>query len=233
MLMECDRLQSHAVQEIMEIVSLGMQCKVLLRGVFGSHLLRGSQGETVSLLSIDPYPHHVATALSFVADYLFEGFQRDSIKKETLDRILRIIMDALNQVPQCSLSLQSLLDNVSDRLRMVVDSHSEMGADFMKHFTELVQGGSLRGASNGTGTIDVTDSPANAAPEADTADATVSNTPPHLGSIQELSVALFVQWDWSLFAESSLGFEDHEDSMFLSEHGLLEVCDKINADANS
>jgi hypothetical protein len=62
----CDNLHSSAAQDTINIIMLGMQYKVPLRSVLGSSLSSDRQHEMVSLLSIDPYPHHVATALEYV-----------------------------------------------------------------------------------------------------------------------------------------------------------------------
>jgi hypothetical protein len=66
----CDNLHSSAAQDTINMIMLGMQDKVPLRSVFGSSLSSDSQHETVSLLSIDPYPHRVATALEYVSYHL-------------------------------------------------------------------------------------------------------------------------------------------------------------------
>jgi hypothetical protein len=223
-----DRLQSHTVQETIEVVSFGMQNKVMLQSVFASHLPQRMRATLVSLLSIDPYPHHVATALEFVANYLVESFRKGQVKQQTLHKILKISMEALEQVPQCSGPLQSMRDNMTDRLGSLLHVQSEVVTESFEHSSEPSQGEATRAAQGGAGNFDFSDSPSNAGLDAAAAYPSENDALPDDHSLQDMSVDDFEQWDWNSFAESHLDFEDHGDGMFLSEHGLLEVCGNVN-----
>jgi len=228
MLPDCDRLQFHAVQETVEVVSFGMQSKVMLQDVFRSHLPQRRQGTVVSLLSIDPYPHHVATALDLVANYLVESFQNGNVQQQTLHKILQISTEALKQVPQCSGSLQTIRDNMSDRLGSLLDAQSEMVTGFIEHSSEPSPGGAAGVAQDGAGNFDFSNSPTNAGLDATAAYPSENGARPCIHTPLDMSVASFEQWDWNSFAEAHLDFDDHGESMFLSEHGLLGVCGNIN-----
>src|SRR6202012_3725553 len=93
---KCDDLQSSPVQETLNVLMVGMQWKVSVGSIFGVSLSSDREDEMGSLLNIDPYPHHVATAVEFVSDYLQKARGRSHISAGALGTIRKTLMDAFD-----------------------------------------------------------------------------------------------------------------------------------------
>lgn len=223
-----------AVHETVNIIMLGSQCQVSLESIFGSSA-RGR--ETVSLLSIDPYPHHVATALEFVSGYLEHAARVGLVGPEVLKQIRRLAMTALDQVPQCSASLQITKSNVYARLETDVEGSDLIGASIGGNSNPYGSGPGPpeswlhgRNTSQPCGEATPTSERLNILTPitesgGDGGIRTVSSTPMGESTSESLSAQrLFDPWDWTALHETSaLDLDLTSNEMFLSDHGLLEV----------
>src|SRR6201999_2575268 len=80
-------------------------------------------------LNIDPYPHHVATAVEFVSDYLQKARGRSHISAGALGTIRKTLMDAFDHLPQCSASLRAARAVVVEKLAVVAGRQGNENVD--------------------------------------------------------------------------------------------------------
>ncbi|KIW84347.1 hypothetical protein Z517_03597 [Fonsecaea pedrosoi CBS 271.37] len=223
-------LQRAAVQETINIISLGMQCKFSLQTVFGS-MVGSRRNDMVCLLSIDPYPHHVATALRLVSDFLKKHSSSSEVcpSSEALTQIRHIATMAFDQLPQCSASLQSSRTSVFADLNdvqqlqgsLALDTHEAPKSSIEQAHVQHDQGDGVHELrEEDFQAIDGLDIEA----EAETGTEPAYPVTDNLARDENLtsSVLLDQQWDWTSSDESPLGFEIPTGDMFLTDHGLFE-----------
>lgn len=115
-----DAVRRESVHVIFSTISFGLSCQVAL----GKSETRRSR-KLYSLISLDPYPHHIVASLQLAAKVLLIYLKRDEIAQDAFDSFCRIVFDALDELPQCLQSVQrvrkllhdSLNDTSSDTLR--------------------------------------------------------------------------------------------------------------------
>ncbi|KAH0836045.1 hypothetical protein FOPE_04191 [Fonsecaea pedrosoi] len=221
-----------AVQETINIISLGMQCKVSLQTVFGS-TVGSRRNDMVCLLSIDPYPHHVATALRLVSDFLKKHSSSSEVcpSSEALTQIRHIATMAFDQLPQCSASLQSSRKSISADLNDVQqlqesrapDTHEAPKSNTKQAHVQPGDPSVLDLREEYFQVIDGLDIEA----EAETGTEPAYHVTDNFARDENLtsSVLLDQQWDWTSSDESPLSFEIPTGDMFLTDHGLFEITD--------
>ncbi|OAL28159.1 hypothetical protein AYO20_09578 [Fonsecaea nubica] len=220
-----------AVQETINIISLGTQCKVSLQTVFGS-TVGSRRNDMVCLLSIDAYPHHVATALRLVSDSLKKHSSSSEVclSSEALTQIRNIATMAFDQLPQCSASLQSSRTSISADLSDVQqfqespapDTHEAPKSSIKQAQAQHDQGDSVRELrEEDFQVIDGLDIET----EAETGTEPAYHVTDNFARDENLtsSVLLEQQWDWTSSDESPLSFEIPTGNMFLTDHGLFEL----------
>jgi hypothetical protein len=210
-----DSLQSNTVQEVLNVLVVGMQCKLSLGSVFGSSLSADRRQEMVSLLSIDPYPHHVATAMDFVAVYLQKTSGRSRVSSGALDTIRKTLMDAFDHLPQCSASLRAARTGVVEKLTVVAGGQESEHDGSEDTVGTLIVDSEIFRPDEFSCDVDAPRDPVSAA------DVLINNIQSR--EIQQNSDAIFDQWNWSSFEDTLLSFEALDPDVFLYDHGLLEV----------
>ncbi|EXJ75711.1 uncharacterized protein A1O5_00218 [Cladophialophora psammophila CBS 110553] len=217
-----DNSQLAAVQETVSIILQGIQCTVSLRNVFGpsSAALRD---DTVTLLSVDPYPHHVATALSLVSDFLQKRSRGACTSSEALERIQNLATVALDQLPQCSASLQASRISIMAKLegiQQVPDGHSPGNGKEPANKSRQRQS---QLESHHIGEAREEEFEAIDRFEIGTIHQTAGSVASS-GERQQMPSGLIDQWDWTFSEDTPLSFEMLEHDTFLSDHGLFEDC---------
>ncbi|KAL7904643.1 hypothetical protein GGI35DRAFT_197909 [Trichoderma velutinum] len=106
-----DAVRRESVHTIFSTISFGLSCQVAL-----------SQDQTQrsrkrsSLISLDPYPHHILASLQLAAHVLLIYLKRDEITQDAFDNFCRIAFDALDELPQCLQSVQRVKKLLYDTL---------------------------------------------------------------------------------------------------------------------
>ncbi|KIX96013.1 uncharacterized protein Z520_08268 [Fonsecaea multimorphosa CBS 102226] len=216
-----DNAQWSAVQETVNIILLGVQCKISLQTVFGS-TSAPLRDDMVSLLSVDPYPHHVATALSLVSDFLKKGSSETCKSSEALKQVRKLATMAFDQLPQCSASLQASRVSVAAKLdevqqlqdSRIADNCRKLPSKSLHQHPGVECGGTHESRREGFETIDRLST------------GTVHHTAENItssGESQRTTSGSVDYWDWTSSEDSPLSFEMPGDDMFLADHGLFEV----------
>jgi hypothetical protein len=76
----------------------------------------GSAQRKVTLLNIDPYPHHVVVSLQLVTDTLLSYIHEGGITNDAFQELGSRILHALDELPQYSKSLQSAKTEIRRKL---------------------------------------------------------------------------------------------------------------------
>ncbi|KIW30405.1 uncharacterized protein PV07_06150 [Cladophialophora immunda] len=215
-----DNSQWAAVQETVNIILLGTQCKVSLQAVFGS-ISTPRRDDMVSLLSVDPYPHHVATALSLVSDFLTKVTRKPYTSSRALAQIRKLATTAFDQLPQCSASLQASRASVTAKLEEAqqfrncqIADNRRRPASTSRQQHEQLESDVVR--ESWEEDVEALDSL-----EIGTLHHTAGNFASNAASERTTS-GFLDQWDWTSSEGSPLSFEIPEDDMFLADHGLFE-----------
>ncbi|EGR48438.1 uncharacterized protein TRIREDRAFT_107858 [Trichoderma reesei QM6a] len=111
-----DTLRRESVHAIFSTLSFGLRCQVALNQDGTQRNRRLS-----SLISLDPYPHHILASLQLSADVLLVYLERDEIAQDSFDSSCHIVFEALDELPQ---SLQSV-QRVKKLLHEKLDIHGE------------------------------------------------------------------------------------------------------------
>lgn len=96
-----DAVRRESVHVIFSTISFGLSCQVAL----GKNETRRSR-KLSSLISLDPYPHHILASLQLAAEVLLIYLERDEIAQDAFDSFCRIAFDALDELPQNLQSVQ-------------------------------------------------------------------------------------------------------------------------------
>ncbi|KAL7957648.1 hypothetical protein V8C34DRAFT_314657 [Trichoderma compactum] len=96
-----DAVRRDSVHVIFSTISFGLSCKVPLSQDGTQHTRKLS-----SLISLDPYPHHILASLQLATHVLLIYLKRDEITQDAFDNFCRIVFDALDKLPQCLQYLQ-------------------------------------------------------------------------------------------------------------------------------
>ncbi|OAP62328.1 hypothetical protein AYL99_04531 [Fonsecaea erecta] len=223
-----DNAQWAAVQETINIILLGIQCKVSLQTVFGSTSSAPSRrDDMVCLLSVDPYPHHVATALGLVSDFLKKSSNEACTSGDALRQVRKVATMAFDQLPQCSASLQAARVNVGAKLEEVQQLHDGPMADNGKKSPSPGRQQHLQPESGGIHGSREEDFEAIDRLEIGTVHHAVENFAASSVDSQQTTTTtttsgLVDQWDWTSSEDSPMSFEIPGDDMFLADHGLFE-----------
>lgn len=118
-----DAVRRESVHTIFSTISFGLSCQVAL----GKDGTQGSR-KLFSLISLDPYPHHILASLQLAADVLLIYLKRDEIAQDAFDSFCRIVFNALDELPQCLQSVQRvkklLLESLNIGIRPI-DTRSD------------------------------------------------------------------------------------------------------------
>ncbi|KAK4071681.1 uncharacterized protein Triagg1_5919 [Trichoderma aggressivum f. europaeum] len=96
-----DAVRRDSVHAIFSTISFGLSCQVPLSQDGTRHTRKLS-----SLISLDPYPHHILASLQLATHVLLIYLKRDEITQDAFDNFCRIVFDALDELPQCLQSVQ-------------------------------------------------------------------------------------------------------------------------------
>lgn len=96
-----DAVRRDSVHAIFSTISFGLSCKVPLSQDRTQHTRKLS-----SLISLDPYPHHILASLQLATHVLLIYLKQDEITQDAFDNFCRIVFDALDELPQCLQSVQ-------------------------------------------------------------------------------------------------------------------------------
>ncbi|RFU77470.1 hypothetical protein TARUN_4773 [Trichoderma arundinaceum] len=107
-----ESVRRESVHAIFSTISFGLSCQVSFNG--GESQQRN--GNLCSLISSDPYPHHILASLQLAADVLLIYLERDEIAHDAFESCCRIVFDALDQMPQCLVSVQKVKKLLYDKL---------------------------------------------------------------------------------------------------------------------
>ncbi|KAH8911240.1 hypothetical protein BR93DRAFT_324876 [Coniochaeta sp. PMI_546] len=102
-----ESVRREAVHTIFSTVSFGLGCNVAF----------DKSGTHVSLISIDPYPHHVLASLQLASDVLLVYLERGEISHDAFESSCRIALDALDALPQSLSSVQRAKKSLHHKLR--------------------------------------------------------------------------------------------------------------------
>ncbi|UKZ49187.1 hypothetical protein TrVGV298_003430 [Trichoderma virens] len=106
-----DAVRRESVHAIFSTISFGLSCQVALSK---DRAQRGR--ELSSLISLDPYPHHILASLQLATDVLLLYLKQDEIAQDTFDSFCRIAFDTLDELPQCLQSVQRVKKLLGDTL---------------------------------------------------------------------------------------------------------------------
>lgn len=103
-----ETVRRESVHTIFSTISFGLSYQVALNK-------RGTQrsSKLSSLISLDPYPHHILASLQLAADVLLIYLKRDEIAQDAFDSFCRI---ALDELPQSLQSVQRAKKLLYDKL---------------------------------------------------------------------------------------------------------------------
>ncbi|KAM0456089.1 hypothetical protein ACHAPV_007335 [Trichoderma viride] len=96
-----DAVRRESVHTIFSTISFGLSCRVALGKGEAQRRHKLS-----SLISLDPYPHHILASLQLAAEVLLIYLERDEIAQDAFDSFCRIMFDALDELPQYLQSVQ-------------------------------------------------------------------------------------------------------------------------------
>ena len=105
-----ESVRRQSVHCIFTTISFGVSCQVALEG-------RPSNRSLLSLVSLDPYPHHVLASLQLATDVLLGFLERGEISHDTLESSYRIAFRALEKLPQCLSTVQAEKQILHAKLR--------------------------------------------------------------------------------------------------------------------
>lgn len=106
-----DAVRRESVHTIFSTISFGLSCRVALGS---DETQRGRR--LSSLISLDPYPHHILASLQLAADILLIYLERGEIAQDAFDSFCRIAFDALDELPQYLQSVQRVRKLLRDSL---------------------------------------------------------------------------------------------------------------------
>lgn len=140
-----DTLRRESVHAIFSTISFGLRCQVSLNqdGTQGNRRLS-------SLISLDPYPHHILASLQLAADVLRVYLERDEIAQDSFDNFCQIVFDALDELPQSLQSVQRVKKLMHEKLDIDVVS---LGMDPNAQRRRQVHNGDTRSGSNELGSL--------------------------------------------------------------------------------
>ncbi|KAK1249710.1 hypothetical protein MKX08_009713 [Trichoderma sp. CBMAI-0020] len=96
-----DAVRRESVHTIFSTISFGLSCRVALGKDEAQRRHKLS-----SLISLDPYPHHILASLQLAAEVLLMYLKRDEIAQDAFDSFCRITFDALDELPEYLQSVQ-------------------------------------------------------------------------------------------------------------------------------
>lgn len=112
-----DTLRRESVHAIFSTISFGLRCQVALNQDGTQRNRRLS-----SLISLDPYPHHILASLQLCADVLLVYLERGEIAQDSFDGFSRIVFDALDELPQSLQSVQRVKKLMHEKLDVNVET---------------------------------------------------------------------------------------------------------------
>ncbi|KKP07151.1 hypothetical protein THAR02_00687 [Trichoderma harzianum] len=127
-----DAVRRESVHTIFSTISFGLSCQVAL-----------SQDETqrsrkrFSLISLDPYPHHILASLQLASHVLLEYLKRDEITQDAFDNFCRIVFDVLDDIPQCLQSVRRVKKLLYETLS-AGGHHLDTGRDTLRESAATV-----------------------------------------------------------------------------------------------
>lgn len=98
-----EAVRRESVHAIFSTISLGLNCRV----AFNKDGAQRNK-KLASLISLDPYPHHILASISLAADILLVYLKRDEIAHDAFESSCRIVFDTLDELPQCLRSVQKV-----------------------------------------------------------------------------------------------------------------------------
>jgi hypothetical protein len=110
-----DKIRREAVHAIFSIVDFGLGRHVSLDLPSPT----GTRGDFVSLIRVDPYPHHVVASLQLAVDVLLGYLAAGSMTPEAIYNPCKIAARAMEAVPQCSASVHIAKAELQGKLRAV------------------------------------------------------------------------------------------------------------------
>jgi hypothetical protein len=96
-----ETVRRESVHAIFSTISFGLSCQVAFNKSEAQH-----NKKLASLISLDPYPHHILASLQLGADVLLTYLKRDEIAHDAFESSCRIVFDTLDELPQCLRSVQ-------------------------------------------------------------------------------------------------------------------------------
>ena len=112
------QIHKNSVQEVINLVNFASNTRVLVSklSTTSTNLFKKSEQQKVTLLNLDPYPHHVVASLQFVTDTLLSYVYKGSITNDVFHDLGLRIIHALDELPQYSVSLQSAKAEIRRKL---------------------------------------------------------------------------------------------------------------------
>jgi hypothetical protein len=113
------RIHKNSVQEVLNAVNFALNTRILLSKLPSSSSMSATDGSgqrKVTLLNIDPYPHHVVASLQLVTDTLLSYVHEGGITNDAFQELGSRILHALDELPQYSASLQSAKTEIQRKL---------------------------------------------------------------------------------------------------------------------
>ncbi|KAM0251897.1 hypothetical protein ACHAQJ_007959 [Trichoderma viride] len=96
-----ETVRRESVHAIFTTISFGLSCQVAFSNSEAQH-----SKKLASLISLDPYPHHILASLQLAADVLLGYLKRDEIAHDAFENSRRIAFETLDELPQCLRSVQ-------------------------------------------------------------------------------------------------------------------------------
>ncbi|KAH8821344.1 hypothetical protein F5884DRAFT_83854 [Xylogone sp. PMI_703] len=118
-----ETLQRESVHAVFSVIGFGLTCHVPL----DESSCEGNGGGLTSLISLDPYPHHVVAALELAVNVLLKYPNLGTVSLNAIYNPCRTAWKAMEELPQCSASLQSAKVDLDRKLRLldIVLPHSD------------------------------------------------------------------------------------------------------------